>query len=77
MVSLVLSICYVFKNRQETKARILRVAFCVALFVPMGIVYHQFNTILTPKFTQDYKEKWEAVHRLEKESNASSQKTLK
>ena len=77
MVSLVLSICYVFKNKQETKARILRVAFCVALFVPMGIVYHQFNTILTPKFTQEYREKWEAVHRLEKESNASSQKTLK
>ena len=76
-VSLMLSICYVFKNKQETKARILRVAFCVALFVPMGIAYHQFNAILTPTFTQDYKEKWEAVHRLEKESNASSQNTLK
>ena len=76
-VSLVLSICYVFKNKQETKDRILRVACCVALFVPMGIAYHQFNAILTPTFTQDYKEKWEAVHRLEKESNASSQKTRK
>ncbi len=72
-----LSICYVFKNKEETRARIVRIAFCVALFVPMGIAYQQFNTRLSPKFTQEYKEKWEAVQRLEKESNAGSQPTLK
>ena len=77
IVSLVLSICYVFKNRQETRARIVRIAFCLALFVPMVIACHQFNMRLTPKFTQEYKEKWEAVGRLEKESNAKSQSILK
>ena len=77
VVSLSLSIFYVFKNKKETIARIVRIAFCVALFVPMGITYQQFNMRLTPKFTQEYKEKWEAVGRLEKESNAKSQPTLK
>ena len=52
VVSLVLSIGYVFKNRKETRDRIVRGAFCVALFVPMGIAYQQFNMGLTPKFTQ-------------------------
>ncbi len=76
-VSLVLSTCYVFKNKKETRVRIVRVAFCVALFAPMGTAYQQFYMRLTPKFTQEYKEKWEAVQRLEKESNAKSQPTLK
>jgi hypothetical protein len=43
----------------------------------MGIACQQFNMRLTPQFTQEYKEKWEAVGRLEKESNAKSQPTLK
>jgi hypothetical protein len=77
LVSFVLSIYYVFKNQKETRARILRIAFCVALFIPMGIACQQFNMRLTPQFTQEYKEKWEAVGRLEKESNAKSQPTLK
>ena len=52
VVSLVLSICYVFKNKKETRARIVRIAFCVALFILMRIAYQQFNMRLTPKFTQ-------------------------
>ena len=71
VVSLVLSICYVFKNKKETRARIVRIAFCVALFILMGIAYQQFNMRLTPKFTQEYREKWEAVQRLEKKNNAN------
>ena len=77
MVSLLLSIFHVFKNKKGMKDRIVRVAFCVALFLPMGTAYQQFNMRLAPKFTQEYKEKWEAVQRLEKESNANSQPTFK
>ena len=77
VVSLVLSICYVFKNKKETRARIVRIAFCVALFILMGIAYQQFNMRLTPKFTQEYREKWEAVQRLEKKNNANPQPILK
>ena len=36
--------------------------------------YNLWNPSVTPK---EYKEKWEAVQRLEKESNAGSQPTLK
>ena len=77
LVSLVLSICYVFKNKQETRARIVRIVFCLALFVPMVIACHQFNMRLTPKFTEEYKAQWEAVGRLEKERNAEPQLILK
>ena len=76
VVSLCLSIFYVFKNKKGMIDRIVRVALCVALFVPLGIANKEFNMRLTPEFTQAYNEKWEAVQRLEKESNANSQPTL-
>lgn len=77
VVSLYLSIFYVFKNKKGMIDRIVRVALCVALFVPLGVANKEFNMRLTPEFTQAYNEKWEAVQRLEKESNANSQPTLK
>lgn len=77
LASLSLVVFYMLKNKKGMQDRIIRIAFCLALFVPMGITYQQFNMKLDSKFIKEYKEKWEVVQRLEQESNANSQPTLK